>query len=203
MARERLFTAAAWAWAASVALGGLADVSGSFRLQSAADVLFAAGIVPLSLQLGLARTAQGPAIDRTRDPFFPVGARAAYALLALAAIIGAAAGAADLSGATAHTLWLDARRHLLTIGFLLTLIATMAGRLAPGFAGRPLALPGLRTFAVLGFAGSALLRALEGVAGQWGPAALLWASALSGPLAAAALFALAASIAATLFGGRR
>lgn len=202
MARERLFVAAAWAWAASVVLGGFADASGSFRLQSVADVLFAAGIVPLSLQLGLARTAQGPAIDRTRDPFFPVGARAAYALLALAGLIGAAAGAADLSGAPAHTLWLDARRHLLTIGFLLTLVATMAGRLAPGFAGRPLALPGLRTFAVLGFATSALLRALEGVAGQWGPAALLWASALSGPLAAAALFALAASIAATLFGAK-
>jgi hypothetical protein len=201
--RERLFIAAALAWAASVALGGLADVSGWFRLQDVADVLFAAGVVPLSLQLGLARTAHGPAIDRTRDPFFPVGARAAYALLALGAVIGAAAGAADLSGATAHTLWLDARRHLFTIGFLLTLLATMAGRLAPGFAGRPIALPRLRVFAVLGFATSALLRAFEGVAGQWGPAALLWASALSGPLAAASLFAIAASIGATLFGARR
>lgn len=203
IARERLFVAAAWVWAGSVALGGAAAALGSFRLESVADVLFAAAILPLSLQLGLARTAQGPAIDRTRDPFFPVGARAAYALLALAAAIGAAAGAADLLGAAPHTLWLDARRHLLTIGFLLTLIATMAGRLAPGFAGRPLALPRLRRFAVLGFAASALLRALEGVAGQWGPAELLRVSALSGPLAAAALFALAASLAATLSGAKR
>ncbi|HET7787597.1 MAG TPA: hypothetical protein VFL36_16615 [Myxococcales bacterium] len=202
VARERLFVAAAWAWAASVALGGAADVFASFRLASVADIVFAAGIVPLSLQLGLARTADGPGIDRTRDPFFPVGARAAYGLLALAAVIGAVAGAADLLGASAHTLWLDARRHLLTIGFLLTLIATMAGRLAPGFAGRPLALPHLRTFAVLGFAASALLRSLEGVAGQWGPAGLLWASGLSGPLAAAALVALAASLAATLFAAK-
>ena len=196
--RERLFTAAAWTWAASVAIGASGDLSGWSLLARTGDVLFAAGVLPLSLQLGLARTAGGPPIDRTRDPLFPFGARAAYALLAAAAAIGAIAAGADLLGARVHTLWSDVRRHLVTIGFLLTLIATMAGRLAPGFAGRPLRLPGLRAFAVVAFATSAVFRAFEGVAGQWGPAGLLWLSGLSGPLAAAALVALAASIFATL-----
>jgi hypothetical protein len=201
--RDRAFAVAAWVWVASVALGGGAALWSAPRLERAADVLFAFGAIPLALRLGLASTADGPAIDRTRDRLFPFGARASYALLVAGALVGAVAGVADLLGLPVHSLWLDARRHLINIGFLLTLIATMAGRLAPGFAGRPLALPWLRTFAMGAFALSAALRALEGIAGQWGPFALLWASALSGPLAAAAFFALAASLGATLAGGRR
>ncbi|MGZ6142841.1 MAG: NnrS family protein, partial [Myxococcales bacterium] len=197
-AREWAFAAGAAAWAVSVLLGAAGAAFGRPAQERAGDILFAAGAIPLALQLGLARTGTGPAIDRTRDPLFPFGARAAYALLAAGALVGAAASAADLAGWRVHSLWFDARRHLITIGFLLTLIATMAGRLAPGFAGRPLALPGLRTFAMLGFAASAVLRALEAVAGQWGPSWLLWLSALSGTLAAAALFALAASVGATI-----
>ena len=202
-ARERVFTVAAWAWAASVAVAGGGALFGWPQIERIGDVLFAVGIVPISLQLGLARTAGGPAIDRTRDRLFPFGARAAYALLVTGALVGAAAAAADLAGLRVHSLWFDARRHLLTIGFLLTLIATMAGRLAPGFAGRPLALPWLRVFALVAFGASAALRALEGVAGQWGPDELLWLSALSGPLAAAGLFALAVSLGATLLGAKK
>lgn len=196
--RDRMFSGAAIVWAASVALGSAGALAGADQIERLADVLFALGITPLAMQLGLAPTAGGPAIDRTRDPRFSFGARAAYALLVAGALIGAGAAAADLFGARVHSLWSDARRHLLTIGFLLTLIATMAGRLAPGFAGRQLALPSLRAFAIGAFASSAALRALEGVAGQWGPAELLWLSALSGPLAASGLFALAASLGATL-----
>lgn len=201
--RDRAFALAAWAWIASVGLGGGAALWSAPRLERAADVLFALGAVPLALRLGLASTAGGPAVDRTRDPSFSFGARAAYALLVAGALVGALAGAADLLGLAVHSLWSDARRHLINIGFLLTLIATMAGRLAPGFAGRPLALPWLRSFAMGAFALSAALRALEGIAGQWGPFALLWVSALSGPLAAAAFFALAASLGATLAGKRQ
>lgn len=200
--RDRVFSAAAVTWAVSVALGGAGALAGEYRLERLADVLFALGVTPLALQLGLAPSAGGPAIDRTRDPLFPFGARAAYAMLVAGALLGAGAGAADLFGAPVHSLWFDARRHLLTIGFLLTLIATMAGRLAPGFAGRPLALPWLRAFAMGAFASSATLRALEGVAGQWGPAGLLWPSALSGPLAASGLFALAACLGVTLLSTR-
>ena len=196
--RERVFRGAAALWAASVAVGAGGSLVGSVAAQDAGDILFAAGVVPLSLQLGLAPTSAGPAIDRTHDPLFPFGARSAYALLVAGAVVGAASAAADLAGLPVHSLWLDARRHLINIGFLLTLIATMAGRLAPGIARRPLAWPALRLFAISGFALAAVLRALEGVAGQWGPAALLWASALSGPLAALALAALAASLGATL-----
>ncbi|HZR08977.1 MAG TPA: hypothetical protein VFA79_10375 [Myxococcales bacterium] len=201
--RDRVFAVAAWLWVASVALGAGGALWGSAPLERAADVLFALGAVPLALRLGLASTAGGPAIDRTRDPLFPFGARAAYALLVAAALVGAIAGVADLLGFRVHSLWLDARRHLLNIGFLLTLIATMAGRLAPGFAGRPLALPGLRAFAVFAFAVSGALRGLEGIAGQWGPDGLFWLSALSGPLAAAAFFALAATLGATLLAAKR
>ena len=200
-ARDRIFLAAASAWAASVVLGSAGAMAGLDWLERTADLLFAIGVVPLSLQLGLASTSGGPDIDRTRDRVFPFGARTAYALLVAGAVVGAAAGGADLLGLPVHSLWLDARRHLINVGFLLTLIATMAGRLAPGFAGRPLALPWLRVFALAGFAASALLRALEGVAGQWGPAELLWISGFSGPLAALALLALAVSLGATLLHG--
>lgn len=197
------FIAGAWAWAASVALGGAAAVLGSSAPERVADVLFAVGAIPLALRLGLASASGGPAIDRTRDPFFAFGARAAYALLLAGALFGAGAGIADLLGARVHSLFIDARRHLLNIGFLLTLIATMAGRLAPGFAGRPLAAPWLRVLAIGAFALSAVLRALEAVAGQWGPESLLWLSASSGPLAAAGLFALAGSLVSTLLVSRR
>ncbi|HTO99690.1 MAG TPA: hypothetical protein VMK66_21720 [Myxococcales bacterium] len=196
--RDRAFALAACAWGASVVLGSAGALSGLTGVERAADILFAAGVVPLSFQLGLASTRAGPAIDRTRDPLFPFGARAAYASLVAAALVGALAGIADLLGLRVHSLWLDARRHLINLGFLLTLIAAMAGRLAPGFAGRPLALPWLRAFAMGAFALSAVLRAVEGIAGQWGPEGLLWASALSGPLAAAAFFALATSLGVTL-----
>ncbi len=196
--RDKVFLAAASAWAASVLLGSVGALAGLDRLEGIANLLFAAGVLPLSLQLGLSSTSGGPAIDRTRDAVFPFGARTAYALLVAGATVGAAASLAELFGLPVHSLWFDARRHLINIGFLLTLIATMAGRLAPGFAGRPLALPWLRVFALAGFAASSLLRALEGVAGQWGPAELLWLSGLSGPLAASALLALAASLGATL-----
>jgi hypothetical protein len=200
--RERTFRGATAIWAISVLTGAAGAMVGSDLTQDVADILFAAGVIPLSLQLGLARTAEGPAIDRTRDPLFPFGARAAYALLVVGAAVGAVSGTADLARLPVHSLWRDARRHLINIGFLLTLIATMAGRLAPGYARRPLAWPALRLFAIVGFALSAVLRALEGVAGQWGPSELLWASAISGPLAAVALVALAASLGATLVQAR-
>jgi hypothetical protein len=203
VARERVFGAASALWAASVAIGGVAAIVGSFRFERVADILFAAGAVPLAFQLGLARVKGGPAIDRTRDPLFPFGARASYALFAAAGLLGAAVAVADLADFRVNSLWFDARRHLLTIGFLLTLIATMAGRLAPGFAGRPLALPKLRAFAMAGFAVAAVARSLEGVAGQWGPDWLLWLSALSGTLAVAALLALAISVGGTLLTDRR
>jgi len=196
--RERRFTAAAWAWACAVALGSAAAIAGSIALEEVANIAFAAGAVPLSLQLGLAPTTGGPAIDRSRDPQFAFGARAAYALFAAGALVGAAASAADLAGFRVHSLFFDARRHLINIGFLLTLIATMAGRLAPGFSGGPLRLRALRTAALVGFPVSAVLRALEAVAGQWGPAGLLSLAAASGPLAALSLLALAVSIGATL-----
>lgn len=196
--REGIFRGAGVAWAASVVVGAAGSILGSGVAQDVADILFALGTVPLSFQLGLARTSSGPNIDRSRDRVFPFGARSSYALLATGALVGAAAALADLAGLPVHSFWVDARRHLITIGFLLTLIATMAGRMAPGFAKRPLAFPALRIFALGGFALSAVLRALEAVAGQWGPASLLWASALSGPLAALALLALAVSLGVTL-----
>jgi hypothetical protein len=183
------------AWGGSVALGSAGNLLGDVRVERAADILFAAGAIPFALRLGLAPTRGGPAIDTSQDPLFRYGARLAYGALLLAALVGAVAAIASLAGFEVHTLWLDARRHLFTLGFLLTLVATMAGRLSPGVFGRRIAFPWFRSFALFAFPAAALLRALEAFAGQWGPAELLWASALSGPLALSAVLALATSVA--------
>ncbi|MHB8416685.1 MAG: NnrS family protein [Myxococcales bacterium] len=189
------------AWALAALLGAAGSAAAVPRLESMGDGLFAVPAVFLALELGFGNTRGGPAIDRTRDPIFPWGARLAYLFLITAALVRAAADLASEWGLPAHAFWWDAARHELVLGFLMTLIATMAGRLAPGFAGRRLRAPFLRTFACFAFPAAALLRAAEAVAGQWGPPGLLGASAASGPLAFLALLALAVSVTATLLGG--
>ncbi len=194
---NRAFWLALGAWALGTIVGAVGFAAGMNRVQWASDIAFAAGALPFSARLGLGPS-HGVEIDRTRDRWFPWGARWAYTLLALGAAVGAAASAAALVGAPVHAWWWDARRHLITLGFVMTLIATMAGRLAPGYAGRPMAWPALRAFALIAFPLAALLRAVEAVAGQWGPAGLLWISAASGPVALAGIVALVVSLGATL-----
>lgn len=189
-------------WVLAEALGAAGAITASSRLTLVADSLFALAVIPMAFRLGLGRSRGGPAIDRSQDPFFPWGARPAYALLVLAAVVRPVVDLAEQLGFPVNGLWWDAARHVLVIGFLMTLIAAMAGRLAPGFAGRRLAFPPLRAFACLGFAGAALLRTAEAFAGQWGPPQLLWVSAMSGPLAAAAFLALAICLGITLLRGR-
>jgi len=84
----------------------------------------------------------------------------------------------------------------------MTLIATMAGRLASGFARRPFFGRWLRTLAMAAFPLAALLRIGEGIATQWGSPAWLKVSAASGPVALAAFAALFAGLAATLVQAR-
>jgi hypothetical protein len=191
------------AWSSGVAATAAGYLLELGRLRGAGEWLFDAGCIGLALRYGLGRRSKHVAIDRSQDPLFPLGARAAYALLVSAVVIGGIAGGADLFGSTADPIWRDVRRHLIALGFLLTLITTMAGRLAPGYAGRPLAWPGLRMFALLGFPVSAILRAAEGFANLWGMPSLLWVSAASGLLAAAAFVALTGCVVATLLTSRR
>jgi len=84
----------------------------------------------------------------------------------------------------------------------MTLIATMAGRLASGFARRPFFGRWLRTLAMAAFPLAALLRMGEGIATQWGLPAWLKVSAASGPVALVAFAALFAGLAATLVQAR-
>ncbi len=185
-------------WATSVALGAAGSLAGIPRIESGADLLFALAALSFAARLGLATRRGGPAIDRSRDPLFPWGARVAYASLAASAMLGGLAALGSLAGLAVHAFWTDAARHLLVLGFLSTLVATMAGRLAPGWAGRPLALPWARGVAVFALPLAAALRATEGIAGQWGPAWVVDLAAASGPVGAIGFLGLVASVGTTL-----
>jgi hypothetical protein len=189
-------------WAASVALTSVGELLAAPHLIQSGELLFAVGAIPLALRLGLAPVAGRLAIDRGQDPLFPIGARAAFAVLALASVLGAAGAACALFGLRVSPAWIDVRRHLLALGFLMTLIATMAGRLASGFARRPFAGRWLRTLAMVAFPLAAILRLGEGIASQWGLAAWLKVSAASGPVALIAFAALFAGLGATLVQAR-
>lgn len=190
------------AWAVSVALSAAGELLNRVALVELAELLFAVGIVPLALRLGLAKSHPALAIDRGQDPAFPFGARSAYALLVVAALVGAIAAVCGWAGLQVSAAWDDVRRHLISLGYLMTLVATMAGRLAPGFARRPLALPWLRTTAMTAFALAAVLRIGEGIAQQWAAPALLVASAASGPVALVGFAGLFASLGLTLVRAR-
>jgi len=196
--RNVTFWTCVLAWSAGVASSTAGYVADLGLVQDVGEWLFDAGCIGLALRYGLARTSKRIAIDRTQDRWFPWGARTAYVLLVAAAIVGALAAAVDVLHPPSDPVWRDVRRHLITLGFLMTLITTMAGRLAPGYAGRPLALPRLRVMALFGFPAAAVLRVAEGFANVWGIPSLLPVSAASGAIAAAAFVALATSLALTL-----
>lgn len=199
---DAFFWASVLAWSSGVlgsAVGYVADVD---RVKDLGEWLFDAGSIALALRYGLAPASKRIAIDRTQDSWFPWGARSAYALLVMAAVVGAFAAAADLLHPPVDPIWRDVRRHLIALGFLMTLIAAMAGRLAPGYASRRLALPSLRAAALIAFPLSAVLRTAEGFAHLWGASWLLWISAASGPIAAAAFIAFAVAVGVTLVGRR-
>lgn len=189
-------------WAASVVLTSAGELLTTPVMTQAGELLFAVGTIPLALRLGLARVAGRLAIDRGQDPAFPFGARAAFALLVLAALLGGIAAICAGFGLRVSPAWMDVRRHLLALGFLMTLIATMAGRLASGFARRPFAGQWLRKLAMGAFPLAALLRLGEGVASQWGLPSWLKVSAASGPVALAAFMALFLGLAVTLVRAR-
>jgi hypothetical protein len=199
---ERAFWLWVTSWAASVLTTSAGELLVAPHLLQVGEVLFALGAGPLALRLGLARASGRLAIDRTQDPPFPFGARGAFALLLLACVLGAATAVCSAAGLRVSPAWEDVRRHLLALGFLMTLVATMAGRLAKGFARRPFALPWLRPLAMGAFLLAALLRAGEGVASQWGLPGWLTVSAASGPIALLAFAALFLSLAATLIQAR-
>lgn len=190
-------------WMSGVALAAVGEALRIPACAQAGELSFAVGILPLSLRLGLARVDPTLSIDRSQDAVFPFGARASFALLVFAALVGAGAAVAAGSGLPASPAWVDVRRHLIALGFVMTLIATMAGRLAPGFARSPMALPQLRRLAMGTFVLAALLRVGEGVAWQWGYLGWLTVSAASGPVALLAFAALFTSLGVTVVRARK
>jgi hypothetical protein len=85
--------------------------------------------------------------------------------LAVLSMVGAAAGsglavALALAGAPAELL-VDAIRHLVTVGFLTSVVVAMAFRLIPVLEGRPLPWPALRGAAYWALGAAVLFRSVE------------------------------------------
>jgi hypothetical protein len=123
----------------------------------------------------------------------------------LSAVVGAL-GAAVLALAAAarlpHHALADALRHLVTVGFLTSVVVAMTFRLIPVLEGTALPWPRLRTVAFVALLGAVVLRSVQGLA-VYGWPGLHAAVALSGVLAWIALAAVAASlVAAMLRAGR-
>lgn len=116
---------------------------------------------------------------------------------ALAGAIGAAALALGAGTALPHHALADALRHLMTVGFLTSVVVAMTFRLIPVLEGAPLPWPRLRTVAFAALLGSVVLRTAQGLA-IYGWPGLGPAVALSGVLAWIAPAAVAASLAAVM-----
>jgi hypothetical protein len=109
-----------------------------------------------------------------------------------AAVLALAAGSALPQHALA-----DALRHLVTVGFLTSVVVAMTFRLIPVLEGTALPWPRLRTVALVALLGAIVLRTAQGLTGldaaRLGPAV-----ALSGMLAWTALAAVTANLAAAM-----
>jgi hypothetical protein len=118
----------------------------------------------------------------------------------LSAVLGAA-GAAVLALAAAagwpHPALADALRHLVTIGFLTSVVVAMIFRLIPVLEGTALPWPRLRTVALVALLGAILLRSVQGLTVYAWPG-LHAAVAASGVLAWIALAAVAANLTAAM-----
>lgn len=119
-------------------------------------------------------------------------ARVALVSLPLAAVGAAALTVAVAFGVATHVAT-DAVRHLLTVGFLTSIVVAMSFRLVPALERVALPWPGLRRVAFAAIVGAVVLRTAQ----VFVPAGLLWLSpavALSGALVWVALVAAAANL---------
>lgn len=117
--------------------------------------------------------------------------------LAAASAVGAVAGSAVAAimaalGAETHLI-ADAARHLLTVGFLTSVVAAMAFRLVPVLERVALPWPGLRRVAYWALVGGVLLRTAE-IGAAYGVPAVALLVPLSGPLVWVAVACVAATL---------
>lgn len=150
---------------------------------------------------GVFRAVRGalPMVARSREEtriFRLAGACGAAALVGTAAAAVAAA-----SGIAVHAA-ADALRHLVTIGFLASVVVAMAFRLVPVLEQRPLPWPRLRTLAFWALLGSVLLRTAEVLTGHGWPGIGPWV-VVSGALVWIALAAVGLNLVGALVSSPR
>jgi hypothetical protein len=162
-----------------------------------ADVVALGAVAALVVSAGaLGRVGRAlPMLARSREEtrIFRVGI--------VSAVIGAVGAAALAAGAVAglpsHAAPADALRHLMTVGFLTSVVVAMTFRLIPVLEGTALPWPRLRTAAFVALLGAIVLRSAQGLAAYGWPG-LHAAVAVSGVLAWSALAAVTASLVAAM-----
>jgi len=168
----------------AVALARLADVA---ALGTVAAVVISAG--------AFRRPGRAlPMLSRSRQEarIFRLGV-----ISAVVAALGAAGLALGAAAVLPQHVLADAVRHLVTVGFLTSVVVAMTFRLIPVLEGVALPWPGLRHVAFAALLASVLLRTAQGPV-VYGWSGLRLAVVLSGPLAWMALVAVAANLVAAM-----
>lgn len=174
----------------------LAGPIAATRLARLADLAALGTVAALVVSAGALRRAPRalPMLSRSRAEarIFRLGA-----VSALAGALGAAGLALGAGAALPHHALGDALRHLMTVGFLTSVVVAMTFRLIPVLEGAALPWPGLRTVAFAALLGAVILRTAQALAVSGWPGLGL-AVALSGVLAWIALAAVATNLTAVM-----
>lgn len=190
-----------WALALGV-LVTLAGETGAWRggmglaLARLGELLALGTVAVVAISGGVFRRARGvlPMVSRSAEESRIFRLAAASAVGAVAGFAVAAAGAP--LGAQTHLI-ADAARHLLTVGFLTSVVVAMAFRLIPVLELVPLPWPGLRRVAFWALLGGVALRTAE-LGAAYGAPAIAPLVPLSGVLVWVAVACVAANLAGTL-----
>jgi hypothetical protein len=184
--------------ALGVAVTAAGEIAAGAAVARLGEAMALASVVGLAVVGGAFRTAPRalPMVSRG----------AAEGRIFLLAVVSAAAGLAGAAlaaglaarGVAVHVVS-DAVRHLVTVGFLGSVVVAMAFRLIPTLEAAALPWPGLRAVAFWSLLGAVVLRTSEILVAHGWPA-LAPLVALSGMLAWIALAAVAATLLGTLYG---
>jgi hypothetical protein len=193
-----------WGPALAVALGAAAPLAGPIAagaLARLADLAALGTVTALVVSAGGLRRAGRalPMLARSREEtrIFRVGV-----LSAVAGAVGAAILALTAAAPLPHHALADALRHLVTVGFLTSVVVAMTFRLIPVLEGTALPWPRLRQVALVALLGAVTLRTTQGLVLLGWPG-LGAGIALSGVLAWVALAAVAANLTAVMVRGGR
>jgi hypothetical protein len=188
-------------WAPAVAAGLsaatlLAGPVAALVLGRVADLAALGAVTALVISAGAFRSGGRslPMLSRSREEtrIFRVGV-----VSAVVGALGAAVLALGAASTLPHHALADALRHLVTVGFLTSVVVAMTFRLIPVLEGTALPWPRLRTVAFVALLGAIVLRTAQGLALGNGPP-LGAAIALSGVLAWIALAAVTANLTAAM-----